>query len=107
MGARAIKMKVGGATINEDVERVRVVREAVGPDVKVMMDANCAYRVYEAIELARKVEKYDLFWFEEPINPDDYKGHQLITQATSVPIATGENEYTRYGFRDPNTDPIV
>jgi L-alanine-DL-glutamate epimerase-like enolase superfamily enzyme len=100
MGARAIKMKVGGATINEDVERVRVVREAVGPDVKLMMDANCAYRVYEAIELARKVEKYDLFWFEEPVNPDDYKGHQLISQATSVPIATGENEYTRYGFRD-------
>ena len=100
MGARAIKMKVGGAPINEDVERVRVVREAVGPGVKLMMDANCAYRVYEAIELARKVEKYDLFWFEEPVNPDDYKGHQMISQATSVPIATGENEYTRYGFRD-------
>ena len=100
MGARAIKMKVGGAPINEDVERVRVVREAVGPDVKLMMDANCAYRVYEAIELARKVEKYDLFWFEEPVNPDDYKGYQMISQATSVPIATGENEYTRYGFRD-------
>ena len=100
IGARAIKMKVGGAPINEDVERVRVVREAVGPGVKLMMDANCAYRVYEAIELARKVEKYDLFWFEEPVNPDDYKGHQMISQATSVPIATGENEYTRYGFRD-------
>ena len=100
MGARAIKMKVGGAPINEDVERVRVVRETVGPGVKLMMDANCAYRVYEAIELARKVEKYDVYWFEEPVNPDDYKGHQLISQATSVPIATGENEYTRYGFRD-------
>ena len=100
MGARAIKMKIGGAPINEDVERVRVVREAVGPDVKVMVDANCAYRYYEAIEIARKMEKYDIFWFEEPVNPDDYEGHRLISRATAIPIATGENEYTRYGFRD-------
>jgi L-alanine-DL-glutamate epimerase-like enolase superfamily enzyme len=100
LGARAIKMKVGGAPIDEDVERVRVVREAVGPGVKLMVDANCAYRAYEAIQLARNIEKYNVYWFEEPVNPDDYKGHQLISQATSVPIATGENEYTRYGFRD-------
>ena len=100
MGARAIKMKIGGAPINEDVERVRVVREAVGPTVKVMVDANCAYRYYEAIEIARKMEKYDIFWFEEPVNPDDYEGHRLISQATIIPVATGENEYTRYGFRD-------
>jgi D-arabinonate dehydratase len=100
MGARAVKMKIGGAPINEDVERVRVVREAAGPDVKVMVDANCAYRYYEAIEIARKIEQYDLFWFEEPVQPDDYRGHQMIAQATSIPIATGENEYTRYGFRD-------
>ncbi|MCI0870165.1 MAG: mandelate racemase/muconate lactonizing enzyme family protein, partial [Chloroflexi bacterium] len=100
MGARAVKMKVGGATINEDVERVRVVRQAVGPEVKVMMDANCAYRFYEAIEMARKTEKYDVYWFEEPVNPDDYEGHRLISRSTSIPIATGENEYTKYGFRD-------
>ena len=100
MGVRAIKMKIGGAPINEDVERVRVVRETAGPDVKVMVDANCAYRYYEAIEIARKIEKYDIYWFEEPVNPDDYEGHKLISQATTIPIATGENEYTRYGFRD-------
>ena len=100
LGANAIKMKIGGATINEDVERVRVVREAVGPNVKLMVDANCAYRYYEAIEIARKMEPYDIFWFEEPVNPDDYQGHKLISQATAIPGATGENEYTRYGFRD-------
>ena len=61
MGALAVKMKVGGAPINEDVERVRVVRETAGPGVKVMVDANCAYRYYEAIELARKIEKYDIW----------------------------------------------
>ena len=100
LGARAVKMKVGGVPINEDVERVRVVREAVGPDVKVMVDANNAYRHYQAIEFARKVEKYDVFWFEEPVEPDDYIGQREITRATGVPIAAGENEYTRYGFRD-------
>ena len=100
IGAKAVKMKVGAVPINEDVERVRVVREAVGPDIKVMVDANNAYRHYEAIEFARKVEKYDVFWFEEPVEPDDYIGQAEITRATSVPVAAGENEYTRYGFRD-------
>jgi L-alanine-DL-glutamate epimerase-like enolase superfamily enzyme len=100
MGARAIKMKIGGAAIREDVERVRVVRQAAGADIRVMVDANCAYRYYEAIEIARKIEEFDIFWFEEPVNPDDYQGHKLVSQATIIPIATGENEYTRYGFRD-------
>ncbi len=100
LGATAVKMKIGGAPINEDVERVKVVRDALGANVKLMVDANCAYRHYEAIEIARKMEPYDVFWFEEPVNPDDYKGHQLVSQSTIIPIATGENEYTRYGFRE-------
>jgi D-arabinonate dehydratase len=100
MGARAVKMKIGGVSINEDVERVRVAREAVGSEVKLLVDANNAYRYYEAIEIARKIEKYDIFWFEEPVMPDDYRGHAMVAAATSIPIATGENEYTRYGFRD-------
>ena len=100
LGARAVKMKIGGATMNEDVERVRVARDAVGPDVKLMVDANCGYRHYEAIEIARKMEPYEVFWFEEPVNPDDYEGHRLVSQSTIIPVATGENEYTRYGFRE-------
>ena len=100
MGAKAIKMKVGGASINEDVERVKTVRAAIGPDVKLMVDANCAYRYYQAIQIARRIEEYDVYWLEEPVLPDDYDGHRKIAEATSIPIATGENEYTRYGFRD-------
>ncbi len=116
MGANAIKMKVGALSIRADAERVRVVREAIGPDVKLMVDANCAYKVYEAIQLARHIERFDPFWFEEPIAPDDYEGHQRLAAATTIPIATGENEYTRYGFRDLilrgqvpiiNTDAII
>jgi L-alanine-DL-glutamate epimerase-like enolase superfamily enzyme len=100
MGARAVKMKVGGVPMREDVERVKAVRSAIGPDIKLLVDANCAYRAYEAIQFAKRIEECDIFWFEEPVAPDDYDGHRRLAEATSIPIATGENEYTRYGFRD-------
>jgi L-alanine-DL-glutamate epimerase-like enolase superfamily enzyme len=100
MGARAVKMKIGAVSIGEDVERVRTVREAVGPDVKLLIDANCAYRYYQAIQLAKWVEQYEPFWFEEPVAPNDYQGFCKLATQTTIPIATGENEYTRYGFRD-------
>ena len=100
LGVRAVKIKIGAVPINEDIERVRVCREAIGKDIRLLVDANNAYRHYQAIEFARKAEKYDLFWFEEPVEPDDYEGQREITRATSIPIAAGENEYTRYGFRD-------
>ncbi len=100
LGARAVKMKVGALPINEDVERVRVCREVIGPDIRLMVDANNAYRHYEAMEFARKIENYDLFWFEEPVEPDDYIGQRENTGATSVAIAAGENESTRDRFRE-------
>jgi len=100
LGARAVKIKVGALPINEDVERVKICREAIGPDVRLMVDANNAYRHYQAIDFARKAEPYDLFWFEEPVEPDDYAGQREVTRMTPIPIAAGENEYTRYGFRD-------
>jgi len=100
LGARAVKMKVGAVSLAEDAERVKAVRQAVGPEVKVMVDANCAYRFYQAIQLAKRIEEYDVYWFEEPVAPDDYEGHARLAAHTSIPIATGENEYTRYGFRD-------
>ena len=93
-------MKIGAVPIREDVERVKAVREAIGPDVKLLVDANCAYRSYEAIQIAKRIEEYDIFWFEEPVAPDDYEGHSRLADMTTIPIATGENEYTRYGFRD-------
>jgi L-alanine-DL-glutamate epimerase-like enolase superfamily enzyme len=100
LGAKAIKMTIGGVPINEDAERVRVVRQTIGPDIKLLVDANNAYTAYQAIALAHKIEPYEVFWFEEPVAPDDYRGHAQVARATSIPVATGENEYTRYGFRD-------
>jgi L-alanine-DL-glutamate epimerase-like enolase superfamily enzyme len=110
MGARAVKMKIGAASISEDVERVKTVRRAIGPNVKLMVDANCAYRFYEAIQIAKRIEEQDIYWFEEPVAPDDYEGFRKLAQATTIPIATGENEYTKYGFRDlieHNAAPIL
>lgn len=99
-GARIVKMKVGGASMSEDVERVRAVREAIGPAIGLMLDANNAYSVMEAIQFARKVERFEPYWLEEPIHAENYAGLAQIKAATVVPIAVGENEYTRFGFRD-------
>lgn len=99
-GARAVKMKVGAVPIADDVQRVQAVRRAIGPEVKLMVDANCAYRAYQAIQLARRIEDQDIFWFEEAVQPEDYEGFARVAGATSIPLATGENESTKYGFRD-------
>ena len=98
-GVRAVKMQIGNVPIAEDVERVRAAREAIGPDVKLMLDASTLYRHQEAAVAASRVEKYDIFWIEEPVAPDDIRGSQLVAQSTSIPIAAGESEYNRYGFR--------
>ena len=99
-GARAVKMKIGGASEREDLARVRAVRNAVGDDVRLLVDANNAYRVHEALVMARKLEPLDVYWLEEPLMPDDYPGHAFLAARSPIPIAVGENEYTRYGFRD-------
>lgn len=99
-GARHVKMKIGGAPLHEDVERVKTVREAIGPDVRLMVDANNAYSPLDAIAIARRIEKYEPFWFEEPVHAEDYAGLAKVQANTTIPVATGENEYTRYGFRD-------
>ena len=71
MGAKSVKIKVGALSINEDIERVKVCREVIGNDIKLMVDANNAYRHYQAIEFARKAEKYDLVQ-EMPKAPGSY-----------------------------------
>ncbi len=100
MGAHYVKMKIGGAAMREDVERVRVVRQAVGEDIEIMVDANNAYSVLDAVKIARLLEPYHPYWFEEPVHAEDYRGLAQVRAGTSIPIAAGENEYTRYGFRD-------
>jgi len=100
MGARAVKMKIGAVPIKEDIARIKAVRQAIGYDIDLLLDANCAYSAYEAIQLATRAEEYEPFWFEEAVQPDDYDGFAKIAAHTTIPLATGENEYTKHGFRD-------
>jgi D-galactarolactone cycloisomerase len=101
MGYRAVKMKVGGLSIETDVARVRAVREAVGETVDIMLDANMAYDVPEAIRAARAYEAFAPRWLEEPVRwYDSVDGTGQVAQATRIPIASGESELHRWGCRD-------
>jgi len=98
-GFRAIKMKVGRERLSEDVTRVRAMRELLGPDLPLMVDANMRWRVDEAIRAARALAPYQITWLEEPTIPDDVEGHVRIARDGGLPIATGENLHTLYEFR--------
>lgn len=98
-GAKAIKMKIGAVSINEDLERVDIVRETIGPDIKLLVDANNAYNRIEALKMGRELDKRNIFWFEEPLHPDDLEGCAELCRKIDTPVAVGENEYTRWGFK--------
>jgi L-alanine-DL-glutamate epimerase-like enolase superfamily enzyme len=98
-GFRAIKMKVGRASLREDVERVSAMRRHLGADVPLMVDANMRWSVAEAIRAARALAEFDPVWLEEPTDPDDVPGHARIVRDGGLPIAAGENLHTLAEFR--------
>ena len=98
-GFRAIKIKVGRDHLSEDLARVCAVRDCIGPDIPLMVDANMRWSVEQAIRAARSFSDYDVFWFEEPTIPDDYAGMARIAKEGGLPIAAGENLHTIYEFR--------
>ncbi|CAK7262167.1 MULTISPECIES: mandelate racemase/muconate lactonizing enzyme family protein [unclassified Shinella] len=101
-GFRSFKMRVGGLPLSEDVARVKAVRDVVGDDFELKLDASNSWtgKSFEAIRFAHEVEHLKPYWLEEPVAPDDYAGHAIIGERTRIPVATGENEYTCFGFRD-------
>lgn len=99
-GFTGVKMKIGRLSAADDVARVRAVREAIGDNVDLLVDGNNAYTSYQAIKIGRKMEEYDIFWFEEPVPTEDMEGSAVVAAALDTPVAAGENEFTRYGFRD-------
>ncbi|HEX9017187.1 MAG TPA: mandelate racemase/muconate lactonizing enzyme family protein [Chloroflexota bacterium] len=102
-GQDKLKMVVahhGAPDIPEDVERVRVTREAIGDDVELMVDANQLLDYTSARELCRKIEPYNLRWFEEPIYANDVRELAELRRHTSIPISAGQNEGHKYRHRD-------
>jgi L-alanine-DL-glutamate epimerase-like enolase superfamily enzyme len=103
LGVRSVKMKVAkdfGRAEREDVRRLAAVRKAVGDDIEILIDANNGYYAKQAIAMAREFEQQRVGWFEEPVLADDIDGLAAVARATSIPVATGEHEYTKYGFKD-------
>ena len=98
-GFNGCKLKVGRRP-QDDVARLAAVREAVGPEFEIMVDANQAFQVDDAMRRARLYEPFDLAWFEEPLPADDLGGHVRLCQATTLPVAVGESLYSIGQFRD-------
>ncbi|MBU2899795.1 mandelate racemase/muconate lactonizing enzyme family protein [Maribacter dokdonensis] len=97
-GFKAIKMKVG-LGVKEDIKYISAIRKAIGPDIRLMIDSNHAYNFQESVKLAQQVEKFDISWFEEPVSPEDYEGYRRLRESTTIPIAGGECEYLKFGFK--------
>jgi len=96
-GFKAIKMKVG-LGIEEDFKNVKRMREVVGDDIQLMVDSNHAYSFREAVLLSKKIEPFNISWFEEPLSPEFYHQYNELRNKTSIPISGGECEYLRFGF---------
>ena len=99
-GFGGAKVKVGRPHVSEDVARLSALRDAVGPSFEIMVDANQAFTVSEAIRRARQFEPIDLAWFEEPLPAEDLGGHARLAASTSLPIAVGESIYHPSHFRE-------
>jgi L-alanine-DL-glutamate epimerase-like enolase superfamily enzyme len=101
-GFGAVKMRIGamdGAPRNS-AARVRAARKGIGSNIDLMVDAHGTYCVGDAKKLANMVADQDIFWFEEPVSAEDKVGMAEVRASTSIPIAAGESEATRYAFRD-------
>jgi L-alanine-DL-glutamate epimerase-like enolase superfamily enzyme len=99
-GCWAYKFKIGFPDVKKNIQRIRDVRNALGDDVLLMVDVNQRWDVRMNIQVARRAEEYDLYWWEEPVLADNIPQCAEVARNIAIPVATGENEYTRYGFRD-------
>jgi L-alanine-DL-glutamate epimerase-like enolase superfamily enzyme len=100
-GFRAVKMKVGRLSPREEEARVKAAREAIGPDVELMLDANNAWRdLPTAMRYVERFELYDPYWIEEPFFPDDIDNHARLAKLTRVTVATGEIGTGRWHFKE-------
>jgi D-arabinonate dehydratase len=100
-GFKAVKIKVGALDLKQEMERISTLRRTLGDDIDIMVDANCAWNdLTLARKMMRAFEEYRIGWFEEPVMPDNFRGSADLAALFETPIATGEQECTRWGFRD-------
>lgn len=99
-GWRGVKVKVGKPLIAEDAARIGALRDALGPDVDIMVDANQSLTAARAVQLAHALEPFQIGWLEEPLPADDLSGHTRLAASTSIPIAVGESMYSVGQFRN-------
>lgn len=99
-GYTSVKVKVGKPDLREDIDRLAAVRDALGTDPKLMIDANQRWDLPAARTAIEVLAQFDLLWVEEPLRSDDTAGYRALHVDCPVPIAMGENMYTKYQFRD-------
>ncbi len=98
-GFKKIKVKVG-LGVDTDLGNVKAIREAVGSDIGIMLDANSGFSTEEALRLGVALEPMNILWFEEPVPPQDLEGYARLSDSLRMPVVGGESEFTRWGFRD-------
>jgi L-alanine-DL-glutamate epimerase-like enolase superfamily enzyme len=99
-GYSAIKMQIAhGDNLARDVDNVRRMREALGPDIAIMIDINQGWTADVAIDVGHKIEQYDIYWLEEPVPADDFKGYMRVAEALPIRIVGGETHFTRFDLR--------
>jgi L-alanine-DL-glutamate epimerase-like enolase superfamily enzyme len=98
-GFQAAKMNMGGKPLKVEVERIQRVREAAGPDFRIMVDANWSWTVAEAIRIGKAIAPYDVYWLEDPVASDDAEDLAAVKAALDIPIVAGETRSLKQGFR--------
>lgn len=103
---KAAKIKIG-RNHDDDIHRVRTAREILGPDATLMVDFNGNYRPEQAIQVARDLEEFDIYWLEEPVPPENHSGYRQISNSIDIPLAAGEAAYARFDFEELIRDRTV
>ena len=99
-GYKAIKMQVAHiADLHTDLDNVKRMREALGPDIEIMIDVNMGWTADVAIQMGRKFQDYDVYWLEEPVTPDDFAGYLRIAEALDLRVVGGETHFTRFDLK--------
>lgn len=99
-GFHGVKIKIG-FDVEEDLRSIAAARDAIGPELRLMIDANHGYDLLEAIEVGKRAERYNIDWFEEPVLPEQLSTYRAVREGQPIPVASGENWHGRYAMLEP------